>query len=117
MRAARPNPSGRGSARYFPVARRDGGEGTCEHSRCSILNGILDIIRTGGSWRRIPHDLPHRKTFYHDFRLWAKQRHWQQIHHAIRDLDRLKVGKRCPDRCDPRSPKRSHSEPTRTSWL
>ncbi len=61
-----------------------------EHSRRSILNGIFYILRTGGAWRMMPNDLPHLKTCYHYLRLWAKQGHWERIHHAIRDLARLK---------------------------
>lgn len=67
-----------------------------EHSRRSILNGIFYILRTGGAWRMMPNDLPHWKTCYHYFRLWAKQGHWERIHHAIRDLARLKHGKKKP---------------------
>jgi len=67
-----------------------------EHSRRSILNGIFYILRTGGAWRMMPNDLPHWKTCYHYFRLWAKQGHWERIHHAIRDLVRLKSGKKKP---------------------
>jgi putative transposase len=67
-----------------------------EHSRRSILNGILYIIRTGGAWRMMPNDLPHWKTCYHYFRLWAKQGHWERIHHAVRDMARLKLGKKKP---------------------
>lgn len=67
-----------------------------EHSRRDLLNGIFYIIRTGGAWRMMPHDLPHWKTCYHYFRLWAKGGHWERIHHAIRDLARLKLGKKKP---------------------
>ena len=67
-----------------------------EHSRRSILNGIFYIIRTGGAWRMMPHDLPPWKTCYHYFRLWAKQGHWERIHHAVRDLARVKLGKKKP---------------------
>jgi putative transposase len=67
-----------------------------EHSRREILNGIFYIIRTGGAWRMMPHDLAHWKTCYHYFRLWAKQGHWERIHHAIRDMARLKFGKKAP---------------------
>ncbi|MDB4544584.1 IS5 family transposase, partial [Akkermansiaceae bacterium] len=65
-----------------------------ENSRRSIINGILCIIRTGGAWRMMPNDLPHWKTCYYYFRLWAKQGYWEKIHHAIRDKARLKVGKK-----------------------
>lgn len=67
-----------------------------EYSRRSIINGILYIIRTGGAWRMMPHDLPHWKTCYHYFRLWAKQGYWEKIQHAIRDKARLKAGKKKP---------------------
>ena len=67
-----------------------------EHSRRSIIDGILYIIRTGGAWRMMPNDLPHWKTCYHYFRLWAKFGHWERIHHAIRDKARLAVGKKAP---------------------
>ena len=73
-----------------------------EHSRRSIIDGILYIIRTGGAWRMMPHDLPHCKTCYHYFRLWAKQGLWEKIHHCLRDKVRLASGKKSPDRCDPR---------------
>ena len=36
----------------------------------------------------------------HYFRLWAKLGYWEQIHHAIRDMVRLAIGKKSPDRCD-----------------
>ena len=67
-----------------------------DHSRRDILNGIFYILRTGGAWRMMPHDLPHWKTCYHYFRLWAKQGHWERVHHAVRDLLRLKSGKKKP---------------------
>ena len=47
----------------------------------------------------MPNDLPHWKTCYHYFRLWAKLGHWERIHHAIRDMARLAAGKKSPDRC------------------
>jgi putative transposase len=67
-----------------------------EHSRRDILNGIFYILRVGGAWRMMPHDLPHWKTCYHYFRLWAKQGHWERIHHTVRDLARIKSGKKKP---------------------
>ena len=67
-----------------------------EHTRRSIIDGIFYIIRTGGAWRMMPNDLPHWKTCYHYFRLWAKLGHWKRIYHAIRDMARLAVGKKAP---------------------
>ena len=67
-----------------------------KHSRRSIIDGILYIIRTGGAWRMMPNDLPHWKTCYHYFRLWAKQGHWERIHSSLRDMSRLAAGKKKP---------------------
>ncbi|GHO42190.1 hypothetical protein KSX_03530 [Ktedonospora formicarum] len=36
--------------------------------RREIINGILYVLRTGCSWRQMPHDLPNGKTVYHYFR-------------------------------------------------
>ena len=49
----------------------------------------------------MPNDLPHWKTCYHYLRLWAKQGHWERIHHTIPDLVRPVHGKKSPDCCDP----------------
>jgi transposase len=66
------------------------------HSKRHIVDGILYIIRTGGAWRMMPNDLPHWKTCYHYFRLWAKQGIWEQVHHSLRDQARLACGKKKP---------------------
>ena len=35
--------------------------------RREIVNGIMYLLRTGCSWRQMPHDLPNGKTVYHYF--------------------------------------------------
>ena len=67
-----------------------------ETSRRAIIDGILYILRTGGAWRMMPNDLPHWKTCYHYFRLWAKLGHWERIHTELRDMARLASGKKKP---------------------
>lgn len=42
------------------------------HSKRSVIDAILYIIRSGVAWRMMLNDLPHWKTAYHYFRLWAK---------------------------------------------
>lgn len=66
------------------------------YSKRSIIDGILYIIRSGAAWRMMPNDLPHWKTSYHYFRLWAKQGVWLRIHDALRDRARLALGKKKP---------------------
>jgi len=81
----------------------------CDWSKREIIDAILYVVRGGIPWRMIPNDLPHWKTAYHYFRLWAKLGIWQKVHDSIRDMARLHHGKKSPDRCYPRQPKRSHS--------
>ena len=47
-------------------------------SRREIVNGILYVLRTGCSWRQMPHDLPNGKTVYHYFRRWNLDGTWQR---------------------------------------
>ena len=65
-----------------------------EHSRRSIIDGILYITQTVGAWWMIANDLPHRETCYHYFRLRAMLGHWERIHHAIPDMACLSDGKK-----------------------
>ena len=68
----------------------------CTHSKREILDAILYIVRGGVPWRMVPNDLPHWKTVYHYFRLWAKLGHWERIHSGLRDMARLASGKKKP---------------------
>ena len=67
-----------------------------KHSKRAIVDGILFVVRSGAGWRMMPNDLPPWKTCYHYFRIWAKQGVWERIHHHLRDLARLKAGKKKP---------------------
>lgn len=58
-----------------------------------ILNGIFYILRSGGAWRLMPHDLPPWQTVYHYHRLWRLQGIWARIHTALRELVRLRAGR------------------------
>jgi transposase len=66
------------------------------YTKRSIIDGILYIIRSGAGWRMMPNDLPHWKTCYHYFRIWAKQGVWIRIHDSLRDKARLSLGKKKP---------------------
>lgn len=62
-------------------------------SRREIVNGILYILRTGASWRQMPHDLPNGKTVHYYFRLWSKQGIWKQAVDALRSQARRELGR------------------------
>ncbi len=63
------------------------------HSRREILNAIFYIVRSGCAWRLLPRDLPPWKTVYHYYRLWRIDGTWEQIHRALREKLRCKIGR------------------------
>ncbi len=66
---------------YFPAAKSDQQKGGRPAvSLKEVINGILYVVKTGCSWRSIPHDLPNWSTIYGYFNRWSKDGTWQQIH-------------------------------------
>lgn len=45
-----------------------------------VINGILYVVKTGCSWRSMPHDLPNWSTVYGYFNNWSKSGLWQETH-------------------------------------
>jgi putative transposase len=66
------------------------------HAIREILNAMFSVLRSGGAWRRLPHDLPPWKTVYHYFRLWRVQGLWEKLHAALHAAVRVQMG-RDPD--------------------
>ena len=44
---------------------------------------IRYVLRTGCSWRMLPHDLPPWRIVFHYFRTWRKDRTWQRANDAL----------------------------------
>lgn len=63
------------------------------HSRREIVNAILYVLRSGGAWRLLPHDLPPWQTVYHYFRLWRKEGIWERANATLREETRRQVGR------------------------
>lgn len=61
--------------------------------RREIINGILYVLRTGCSWRQMPHDLPNGKTVYHYFRLWKLDGTWEKAMTSLRREVRTQMGR------------------------
>jgi putative transposase len=57
-----------------------------------ILNGLFYLLRTGRSWRTLPHDLPPWRIVYHYFRQWRHDGTWQVMHDLRRGDVRAAVG-------------------------
>ena len=58
-----------------------------------LLNGIFYLLRTGCSWRMLPHDLPPWETVYSQFRAWKRQGAWEEVHHTLREFVRIGMGR------------------------
>ena len=58
-----------------------------------ILNAIFYLLRSGCSWRMLPHDLPPWRIVYHYFRQWRQDGTWQVMHDLLRGDVRVAAGK------------------------
>lgn len=44
-----------------------------------MVNAIFYILRTGGSWRQLPHDFPPWQSVYGRFRRWRRKKVWEKL--------------------------------------
>jgi putative transposase len=58
-----------------------------------IINALQYLIRGGGAWRSLPHDLPHWQSVYHYFRLWKRDGTWLRIHDHLPQEVRKQMGR------------------------
>lgn len=58
-----------------------------------VVNGILYLVRTGCSWRQLPHDFPPWGTVHYYYRRFRISGVWQKIHAALRDKIRTADGR------------------------
>lgn len=66
------------------------------HNMREILNGIFYLLRSGCSWRMLPHDLPPWQAVYSYFRQWKRESTFERIHTRLRHDLRSEEG-RDPD--------------------
>ena len=64
------------------------------YTKRAILDGIFYVVRSGCSWRMLPHDLPPWRIVYYYFMVWRRDGLWQIIHDTLRDRVRLQSGKK-----------------------
>ena len=58
-----------------------------------VVNGILYLNRSGGSWRMLPHDFPPWPTVHDYYRNWRRDGTWEKIHDALRENVRVEAGR------------------------
>lgn len=76
-------------------APKEGGR-PATYARREIVNGILYVVRGGGSWRMLPHDLPPWESVYGYFRNWRKAGIFERMNDVLRREVRQDAG-RDPD--------------------
>lgn len=69
------------------------GDRPVTYQRRENLKGIFYVLRSGGSWRMAPHDLPHGKSRSEYFRLWRKDSTWERLNTALRTKVRRQAGR------------------------
>ena len=75
---------------YLPVVKSGGRP--AKYERREIVNGIFYVLRTGGSWRMLPHDFPPWESVYGYFRRWCEAGVWEaMMMHVSDDPDRESV--------------------------
>ena len=63
------------------------------YSMREIINALQYLIRGGGAWRSLPHDLPPWQSVYHYFRLWKRDGTWLRIHDHLHEEVRQQMGR------------------------
>ena len=58
-----------------------------------IVNALMYLLKSGCSWRLLPHDFPKWQLVYYYFRFWKQKGYWQDIHDALRGKVRRASGK------------------------
>ena len=58
-----------------------------------VINAVPYRLRTGCSWRNLPHDLPPHGTVWFYYWTWMRDGTWVRIHDLLREQVRTAVGK------------------------
>lgn len=64
------------------------------HDMHAVVNAILYILRTGCSWRQLPHEFPPWETVYRYFRQFQSDGTWTLIHDRLRSQVRRRAGRK-----------------------
>jgi len=58
-----------------------------------VINGILYLVRTGCSWRMLPHDFPLWPTIHDYYWKYRRDGIWDQIHESLHKRVRVQAGR------------------------
>jgi transposase len=79
------------AAPYLALVREDSPQRS--HELREVLNGLRWVVRTGSSWRYMPHDLPPWEAVYQQTRRWLSAGVFEEMVHDLRVLLRLSEGR------------------------
>lgn len=65
-----------------------------EHSLREVFNALRWMVRTGASWRMMPHDLPPYYTVFQQTQRWLKADVFAAIVHDLREILRVAAGRK-----------------------
>lgn len=71
---------------------KEGGRPRSTNMRDAV-NGILYLVRTGCSWRMLPHDFPPWPTVHDYYRRFRRDGTWEKIHSHLREQVRVGAGR------------------------
>ncbi|MDR1240531.1 MAG: transposase [Oscillospiraceae bacterium] len=75
----------------FCVVRK--GKNLQKHSKRSLVNAVVYVIKTGCQWRLIPNDFPPYPTVWSFYRRAAKSGLWEKVMQKIVRKTRKKAGR------------------------
>lgn len=78
-------------APYLTLMREDAPQR--EYELREVFNGLRYVIRTGATWRMMPHDLPPWEAVYQQGQRWLKAGVFEAIVHDLREVLRLAEGR------------------------
>jgi len=78
-------------APYLTLMREDAPQR--EYELREVFNGLRYVIRTGATWRMMPHDLPPWEAIYQQGQRWLKAGVFEAIVHDLREVLRLAEGR------------------------
>lgn len=58
-----------------------------------IVNAVFYVLRSGCSWRSLPHDFPKWQLVYVYFRQWEQDGVWQGLNDKLREHVRQRAGR------------------------
>lgn len=64
-----------------------------KHGKRRMLDAVFYLLRSGCSWRLLPHDFPPWQSVYAQFMRWKKEKMFEKLHSHMRGTLRISLGR------------------------